>query len=100
MKIYHIVIDKKIIYVGQTKNIEQRYRQHKYLLKRGIHKNKALQRAYNKHGSFEVVEVVDTDRPDIVEQEHILKHKTKQRNNRQAVYTIDELRNIYIKYHS
>ena len=38
------------IYVGQSINIEKRWRQHKRELKNNIHENKKLQNAWNKYG--------------------------------------------------
>ena len=98
MIIYNIIINNQVVYVGKTKDINQRYRQHKWLLVHNKHQNKYLQAAYNKHKAFRMVEVLNnaTDRD---EQKEIMKHNIEQRNNR-AEPPIDELREIFDKYHS
>lgn len=49
------------VYVGQTFNLKQRICYHKTYLKRNVHSNKHLQRAWNKYGKdafvFEVIEI-------------------------------------------
>jgi group I intron endonuclease len=53
-------------YVGQSKNITWRLLGHKVALTKGIHYNKHLQSAVNKHGidnfSFEVLEICELDK--------------------------------------
>lgn len=53
------------VYVGSSKNILNRWAQHKRDLKRGTHYNDALQRAWNKHGEdgfiFEILEKTSID---------------------------------------
>lgn len=48
------------LYVGSSKDIEYRWRQHKDELNRGVHGNSHLQRAWNKYGEnsfkFEIIE--------------------------------------------
>lgn len=50
------------IYVGSAKNLKQRWGRHQSDLRREIHKNSYLQRAWNKYGAssfaFEIVELV------------------------------------------
>ncbi len=93
MKIYHIIIDDQVAYVGKTNNIANRTRDHKWLLKNNKHKNKYLQKQYNQHQSFDLVVVVEnaTDRD---EQIQINKQSTNQRNNR-AEPSIEELRKLH-----
>ena len=47
-------------YIGQTKDYEQRFAEHKRLLRRNKHQNPHLQSAWNKYGeknfSFDVIE--------------------------------------------
>lgn len=50
------------VYVGSSKNIEERWLQHKQMLLKGSHHSIKLQRAWDKHGAenfeFEIVEEV------------------------------------------
>lgn len=50
------------IYVGGSVNLRVRWRQHRNALRKGIHRNQYLQRAWDKHGEahfvFEVLELV------------------------------------------
>lgn len=46
--IHNIINDK--YYIGQTKNIKERWMQHRSRLKCGTHENSHLQASYNKHG--------------------------------------------------
>jgi group I intron endonuclease len=48
------------IYIGSTQNLKTRKTRHLRELKRGIHHNLHLQRAYNKHGNTFVFEVLET----------------------------------------
>lgn len=48
--IYKIVYNDKLAYVGSSVNIERRWRQHRDTLKRGVHSNFLLQRAWDKYG--------------------------------------------------
>lgn len=93
MKIYNIIINDSVVYVGKTKDIEQRKRQHKYLLVHNKHQNKYLQTMYNVHKNFTITEVISnaTERD---EQLEINKHNTKQRMNR-ATPSINELRSLH-----
>jgi hypothetical protein len=60
-KIINIVNNK--IYIGCASNIRTRKNGHVYDLRKGVHKNDYLQKAWNKHGEvnfkFEVVEICD-----------------------------------------
>jgi group I intron endonuclease len=58
------------VYVGSSKNIEQRWLQHKYLLKKGEHHSIKLQNAWNKYGvdAFTFF-VIEQDCPNLVEAE-------------------------------
>lgn len=98
MKIYNILINGVVVYVGKTKNIGQRKRQHKYLLVHNKHQNRYMQDMYNKHKSF-VITVVNDDATDRDEQIEIHKHSTKQRINR-AEPTVDELRELHRRIYS
>ncbi len=66
MGVYCIQLEKEdywCSYVGISKNIEQRWRQHKIDLKGDYHKNKYLQHSWNKHGErrfeFHILKQVD-----------------------------------------
>lgn len=98
MNIYNILINGVVVYVGKTKDVEQRKRQHKYLLAHNKHQNKYLQEIYNKHKSF-VITVVNSAATDRDEQIEIHKHSTKQRINR-AEPTVDELRELHRRIYS
>ena len=95
MNIYNIIIDNRVVYVGQANNIRQRYRQHKWLLVHNKHQNKYLQEQYNIHKEFRLV-IVKPNARGRDEQLEILKQPTKQRNNR-AAPSIEELRVIHNK---
>lgn len=38
------------IYVGQAKDLNKRHKEHRHTLKKGVHRNQHLQKAYNKYG--------------------------------------------------
>ena len=62
--IYKITnIQNNKCYIGQTKNYEKRWKEHKYLLNKNKHENIYLQYAWNKYGEnnfiFEVIEFVN-----------------------------------------
>lgn len=48
--IYAIFEGDDIIYIGQSRNVKNRWRQHKGELARGTHENAALQAAYDQRG--------------------------------------------------
>lgn len=56
-------INNGMVYVGSSKHIEQRWREHKNRLKSGKHDNIILQSAWNHHGEhafvFRVIELVE-----------------------------------------
>jgi hypothetical protein len=56
--IYKITINNKI-YIGSSVNIYHRYKLHKNTLCKNIHRNRYLQRAYNKYKDF-IFEVITT----------------------------------------
>lgn len=95
LKIYNLVINGVVVYVGKTKNVEQRYRQHKYLLIHNKHQNKYLQSMYNRYKMFDMV-IVNNDATDRDEQIEINKHNTKQRMNR-AEPGANELKELHKK---
>jgi group I intron endonuclease len=70
-------------YVGSSNNIKRRWRHHKDTLRRGIHPNKYLQRAFDKYGEdnflFEIVELTE---------EYILKEQEILDRNFEATYNI------------
>ena len=65
--IYHIIFDdggrKPLVYIGESKCIKTRWKQHINRLKGGYHKNMHLKNVFNKHGwshfEFKVFEVID-----------------------------------------
>lgn len=60
--IYKITINSYYIYIGQSVDIEKRWRQHLSKLKQNKHCNKKLQNIYNKHPNnieFEILEECD-----------------------------------------
>lgn len=85
--IYRIVntINGKV-YIGQTRDrFIERYWNHKWKLKNGIHDNKHLQKAFDKYGSdvfeFEIVEVVsDIDKLNNLERHYISEYMNKNKS--------------------
>lgn len=69
-KIYFL--DPNLIYIGSSVNLRKRRRDHLYDLRKGIHRNSHLQRAYVKYGNenfhFEIVEHVER-REDLIHRE-------------------------------
>ena len=63
--IYGVLIDERYIYVGQTRNIEKRFRQHKSMLFAKKHHNRFMQNLHNKYSidSFEffLLDILVTD---------------------------------------
>ena len=59
------------VYIGQSRNIKQRWSRHKCDLNKGIHGNKHLQKSYNKYGKenfeFKIVELCDEAELDSLE---------------------------------
>lgn len=82
MGIYSIInkVNGKI-YIGQSKDIDNRWFQHKNSLKKNMHRNKHLQNAYNKYGEdvfeFNIIEEVENEfELNIKEKEYIKSHKS------------------------
>jgi group I intron endonuclease len=77
-KIKNIINNK--VYIGSSKNIENRWKQHIYELNKNNHHSIKLQRAWNKYGKdnfkFEVIEECDIDRLLYLEQYYIDKYKS------------------------
>lgn len=74
--IYKIInISSKKVYIGQSKNIEKRWREHIKLLKKGNHHSIKLQRSWNKSGEnkfeFEIIEECSIENLDSREQHWI-----------------------------
>lgn len=61
--IYRIDGPNGKVYIGSSANIKARWYTHRYQLERGVHGNKHLQSAWNKHGAdaftFSILELVD-----------------------------------------
>jgi len=66
-------------YIGQSSNISQRFMHHKSMLKNNKHKNKYLQRAWNKYGEasfeFSILEICNIELLNIKEVEFATKFK-------------------------
>jgi hypothetical protein len=94
--IYHISSkDRRMLYVGQSKNIAQRFIDHKRQMEKGIHPNKGLQDMWNEYGEsgiqFEIKEIVDDARILIKrERDHIieLKNGTTKLLNHEAAWRL------------
>lgn len=69
--IYGIRQDGNIVYVGQSIQIEQRYRQHLYKLRTNTHGSPYFQNAYNKYGvkPFDYIILEETTKDRLVERE-------------------------------
>jgi len=80
--IENMINNKK--YIGQSKNIDDRWRKHKGELNRGVHDNDYLQKSWNKNGSenfkFYVLEYCDVDELDDKERYYIDLHNTLNRD--------------------
>lgn len=69
-------------YIGQTNNFKRRVEQHKSDLKRGVHDNPYLQKAYNKYGldafSFNILYQEDCDQEQLnkLEEQYIEKYNS------------------------
>ena len=72
-------------YIGQSNNIEYRWKQHKYELNRGDHDNDYLQKSWNKYGcdnfSFYILELCDISMMDELEVYYIDLYQTLNRDN-------------------
>lgn len=77
-KITNIINNK--VYIGQSVNIEKRWREHKYAFNRGDHSNIQFQRAWVKYGEdnfrFEVIEECSVDSLNDRESFYILKFQS------------------------
>lgn len=73
------------IYIGQSNNIDSRWRQHLSHLRRNIHSNKYLQNAWNKYGEsnfdFIILELCDIDKTDELERFYIKKYNSMNDKN-------------------
>lgn len=45
-----LCLKNRKIYIGQSVNIKKRFVNHRYMLRKGTHNNKNLQKAWNKYG--------------------------------------------------
>lgn len=81
--IYLIRINKKYIYVGQARNIESRWINHKCLLKNNKHKNRFLQNLWNKRYEFKfsVVEYCTNKQLNKLEIFYIEKYRSSHEDN-------------------
>ncbi len=66
-------------YIGSADSFARREWQHKYDLKRGVHKNPRLQAAWNKYGAemfvFEILEELTTDQSQLqIEDTYLMQH--------------------------
>lgn len=81
-KIENLVNDK--VYIGQSKNINERIRKHKESLKYNHHFNKHLQRSWNKYGEnnfkFNVIDICDYELLNDKEQFYINKYNSMNSN--------------------
>jgi len=102
--IYTITTPNNSVYVGSSAKIEQRFSEHRSLLKYNKHYSIKLQRAYNKHGDglkFEIIHECKLSELNKKEQEYINKlnaklNTTKFVNN---VWTNDETRRKLTEIH-
>ena len=82
-KIENLVNGK--IYIGQSVHIRQRWSEHKKELRHNRHKNKYLQRAWNKYGEenfkHEILELCSVEELDSREQYYINLYRTLDENN-------------------
>ena len=80
--IENLVNHKK--YIGQSNDIEYRWKQHKYELGRGCHDNDYLQKSWNKHGcdnfDFYIIELCDVSMLNELESYYINFYRTTDRD--------------------
>lgn len=78
------LVDNKI-YVGQSVNINARWRQHRSHLRRNMHRNEHLQNAWNKYGEinfeFSILELCDIEVMDELERFYIERYDSMSRQN-------------------
>ena len=81
--IENIINHKK--YIGQSNNIEYRWKRHKYELNRGCHDNDYLQKSWDKYGhenfNFYILELCDVSMMDELEVYYIDLYQTLNRDN-------------------
>ena len=72
-------------YIGQSNNIEYRWKRHKYELNRGCHDNDYLQKSWDKYGcdnfNFYILELCDVSMMDELEVYYIDLYQTLNRDN-------------------
>ena len=72
-------------YIGQSNNIEYRWKRHKYELNRGCHDNDYLQKSWDKYGgdnfNFYILELCDVSMMDELEIYYIDLYQTLNRDN-------------------
>lgn len=72
------------LYIGQSVNIEQRFQQHKSMLKHNRHENEHLQNSWNKYGEnsfeFSVIECCTENELDDLEKKYIAAFRTMDHN--------------------
>jgi group I intron endonuclease len=83
MKAIYQILNKKNnkFYIGSSNNIENRFRSHKYKLRKNIHHSPILQKSYNKYGknNFEFRILEETD--NLLEREQYYLDKLKPKYN-------------------
>lgn len=86
----------RILYIGQSKYLKERIRDHKVLLRKGKHHNQHLQNIYNKHGFsgmvFEVICNCSISELDTMEQFYIDELKPE-------CNIVKDVRNFYEKFY-
>lgn len=72
-----ICLGNRKVYVGQSRNVKNRLKNHKYKLRKKVHENEFLQRAWNKYGeemfSFVILELTPETKLMKVEQKWMKK---------------------------
>lgn len=84
--IYAIIVnDYSYMYIGQSKNIEKRIANHKYMLKANKHYNVKMQNIYNKYGkdsfSYEIIEACNENKLNERETYYIFEYGTNVHEN-------------------
>lgn len=90
--IYKIInIRNNKVYIGQTVNYENRFKDHFYRLSRGIHVNQKLQNAFNKYGSenFQMVKIDSANNKEELDKKEIEYIKKYNSNNRDCGYNLN-----------
>ena len=87
--IYKITnLNNQKCYIGQSIELEKRYRSHRNNLRTDKHPNNHLQRAYNKGDKF-VFEVIELCEPDVLDQKEIAWIELFDSTNRENGYNFD-----------